>query len=298
MNISDAKQIRLVDFLCKLGFSPVKRLNYQYWYIAPYREEKTASFKVNGQLNEWYDFGTSEGGSIIELGMKIYNTHSISDVLRRIGEATEGLPSYQYKTTSVNPADIEEVIQELKVLPLTNHALLSYIASRNIDTELAKLHCVEIHYDLRRRHYFSIAFRNKSGGFEVRNPYFKGCIMGKDISHILHEQSIIQKHVCVFEGFMDFLSYLTLKKEYDTIVCVNPPCDYIIMNSVNNLKKTLYTLESYEYIHCYLDNDLAGIKTVETYSGFFGMKVVNEAIRYSEYKDLNDYLKKKKMLKH
>lgn len=101
MNISDAKQIRLVDFLCKLGFSPVKRLNYQYWYIAPYREEKTASFKVNDQLNEWYDFGISEGGSIIELGMKIYNTHSISDVLRRIGEATEGLPSSQYKTTSV-----------------------------------------------------------------------------------------------------------------------------------------------------------------------------------------------------
>ena len=117
--------------------------------------------------------------------------------------------------------------------------------------------------------------------------------MGKDISHILYEQSIIQKHVCVFEGFMDFLSYLTLKKECDTIVCVHPPCDYI-MNSVNNLKKTLYTLESYEYIHCYLDNDLAGIKTVETFCGLFGMKVVNEAIRYSEYKDLNDYLKKKK----
>lgn len=294
MNISDAKQIRLVDFLRKLGFTPVKRRNYQYWYISPYREEKTASFKVNDQLNEWYDFGISEGGSIIELAMKIYDTQRISDVLLKIDEVTKGLPVYKYRTTSITPANIEEVIQELKISPLTHHALLSYIASRNIDTELAKRYCVEIHYDLRRRHYFSIAFKNRSGGFEVRNSYFKGCIRGKDISYILYEQSLIQKHVCVFEGFMDFLSYLTLKQEGDNMVCIHPPCDHIVMNSVNNLKKTLHTLESYEFIHCYLDNDLAGIKTVETISGLFGMKVVNEAIRYSDYKDLNDYLKKKR----
>ncbi len=56
------------------------------------------------QLNEWYDFGISEGGSIIELGMKIYNTHNISDVLRKIDEVTKGLPSYQYRTTSVTTA--------------------------------------------------------------------------------------------------------------------------------------------------------------------------------------------------
>ena len=65
--------------------------------------------------------------------------------------------------------------------------------------------------------------------------------------------------------------------------------------SVSNLKKTLQVLESYEYIHCYLDNDLAGQKTVETIAGLYGIgRTVNEAVRYADYKDLNDCLRGRK----
>lgn len=293
MNISDAKQIRLVEFLAKLGFQPVRRRNYQYWYNAPYREEKVASFKVNDQLNEWYDFGTSDGGSIIELAMKLYETRSISDVLRKLEEVTRGIPTYMRRPTMAIPDNMEEIVKGITIQPLTHYALLSYVASRNIDTELARHYCVEIHYDLRKRHYFSIAFENRSGGFEVRNPYFKGCLKGKDISYIPYEKSITQNHVCVFEGFMDFLSYMTLKKDNDNVVCIQPPCDYVVMNSVNNLKKTLHVLEAYKYIHCYLDNDIAGVKTLEIFEGLFGKSVINESLRYLDYKDLNDYLKRK-----
>lgn len=56
MNISEAKRIRIVDFLQSLGYKPVRIHNNQYWYQAPYREEQSASFKVNDRLNEWYDF--------------------------------------------------------------------------------------------------------------------------------------------------------------------------------------------------------------------------------------------------
>ena len=86
-------------------------------------------------------------------------------------------------TNSEMPVDLLSAIDSIPEavsythLDVYKRQLLSYIASRNIDTELAKLQCVGIHYDLRRRHNFSIAFRNKSGGFEVRNSYFKGCIM-------------------------------------------------------------------------------------------------------------------------
>ena len=59
---------------------------------------------------------------------------------------------------------------------------------------------------------------------------------------------------------MDFLSYLTLKQAGDDTVCIDAPCDYLVMNSVNNLKKALEHLQVYEEIHCYLDNDLAGRK--------------------------------------
>lgn len=53
-------------------------------------------------------------------------------------------------------------------------------------------------------------------------------------------------------------------------------------------------LQRYLHIHCYLDNDLAGKKTVETIAGLYGERVSNEAVRYSEYKDLNDCLRGKK----
>ena len=66
------------------------------------------------------------------------------------------------------------------------------------------------------------------------------------------------------------------------------------MNSVNNLKNTLQLLEPYPYIHCYLDNDMAGQKTAETIAGLYGIRTINEAVRYAEYKDLNDYLRRRK----
>lgn len=56
MNIAEAKEIRMVDFLQLLGHSPVRIYNSQYWYLSPLRQEDTPSFKVNDRLNEWYDF--------------------------------------------------------------------------------------------------------------------------------------------------------------------------------------------------------------------------------------------------
>ncbi|KAB5062353.1 toprim domain-containing protein, partial [Bacteroides thetaiotaomicron] len=84
------------------------------------------------------------------------------------------------------------------------------------------------------------------------------------------------------------------KQSCNWTICIDQPCDYLVMNSVNNLKKALMYLQRYLHIHCYLDNDLAGQKTVETIAGLYGERVSNEAVRYSEYKDLNDCLRGKK----
>lgn len=293
MTISEAKQIRIVDYLQLLGHTPIKIRCNQYWYLSPLRQESTPSFKVNDLSNEWYDFGISEGGGIIELAIQFYQTSSVSDTLRLISAQAHAIPHIRPLPYSVFQS-IEETMKDIRILPLNHHALLSYIRSRNIDTGLAQRHCMEIHYEWHKRHYFSIAFENVSGGYEMRNPYYKGCIRKKDITIIEFITDEKQEHVCVFEGFMDFLSYLTLLKQGDSIICVQVPCDYIIMNSVSNLKKTLEILSNYKYIHCYLDNDFAGEKTMETIAGLYGIGMVNEAIRYFEYKDLNDYLRGKK----
>ena len=294
MTIEEAKQVRIVDFLAQLGHHAQYVKSDQYWYLSPLRDEQSPSFKVNDRLNEWYDFGAATGGDLVELGKYLYQTESVSEVLAYIGRHSSDMPLPKVRFQALPPRPVESDMKNLIVVPLRHHALYSYLQSRKIDADIGRMFCKEIHYELRDRHYFALAFGNVSGGYEMRNAYYKGCIKNKDISLIGHQCGEIQERVCVFEGFMDFLSYLTLKQSRNWTIFKDQPCDYLVMNSVNNLKKALMYLQRYLHIHCYLDNDLAGQKTVETIAGLYGERVSNEAVRYSEYKDLNDCLRGKK----
>lgn len=58
---------------------------------------------------------------------------------------------------------------------------------------------MEVRFSLNGKWNFAIGFPNASGGYEVRNKYFKGCIAPKDITHI--RQIGEPKATCyVFEG--------------------------------------------------------------------------------------------------
>lgn len=294
MNISEAKQVRIVDFLAQLGHRAQYVKSEQHWYLSPLREERTPSFKVNDRLNEWYDFGEATGGDLVELGKYLCRTESVSEALAYIERHATGASLPRVRAPVTPPRPIESDMKDLIVVPLRHHALLSYLHSRMIDADIGRMFCKEVHYELRQRSYFALAFGNISGGYEVRNPYYKGCIKGKDISLIQQSHGETQNRICVFEGFMDFLSYLTLKQAGDDALCIDAPCDYLVMNSVYNLKKALMHLQGYSFIHCYLDNDLAGQKTAETIAGMYGGRVSDEACRYPEHKDLNDCLRGKK----
>ena len=295
MNIKEAKQIRLVEYLRIIGHSPVNTRGCQYWYLSPLREERTPSFKVNDNLNEWYDFGLSAGGDIIELGKHLYRTGNVSVVLLRISENAIGVPFQQLQSRSVRPCPIEEEMENVEVRELSHHALLSYLRSRYISENIGRLYCKEIHYELRKRHYFAIAFENKTGGYEVRNPYYKGCIKGKDISVIRYNKDIIQNHVCVFEGFMDFLSFLTIRQQKSPGMPCTDWQDYVILNSTANVDKALYPLADYGHIHCMLDNDEAGRKAVEAIRQEYKWRVRDASHLYSGHNDLNDYLRSLKV---
>ena len=56
MTTQEAKKIRIADYLQSLGCSPAKQQGINLWYKSPFREETEASFKVNTNLNQWYDF--------------------------------------------------------------------------------------------------------------------------------------------------------------------------------------------------------------------------------------------------
>ena len=291
MDIQTAKQIRIADYLHSLGYSPVKQQGINLWYKSPLREETEASFKVNIERNQWYDFALGKGGGTIELASHLYATDHIPYILERIAEQTPHVRpvSFSFGKQSFS----EPSFQQLEIVPLSSPALLSYLQERGINTELAKRECSEAHFTNNGKRYFAIAFPNVSGGYEIRNRYFKGCIAPKEISHI--RQAGKARTACyVFEGFMDYLSFLTLRQES----CPNYPeldgQDYIVLNSVSNINKALYPLGNYERIHCFFDNDHAGLEALQQIRMEYGRdRYIRDASQiYGGCKDLSEYLQK------
>ena len=136
MNIETAKQINLADYLHSLGYSPVKQQGINLWYKSPLREETEASFKVNTERNQWYDFGLGKGGGIIELAAHLYATDHVPYLLERIAEQTPHVHPVSFsfgKQDSFGPS-----FQQLEIVPLSSPALLSYLQGRGINLELAK----------------------------------------------------------------------------------------------------------------------------------------------------------------
>ena len=283
MNINVIKQIKLQDFLAAIGCKPVKQYGVNLMYLSPLRAEKHASFKVNTELNKWYDFGIGRGGNIIALAELFYNSSDVSYLIHQIERNAPSSVSGSLPT--VKPITPQNSFEHLQVLPITHPALIKYLEERCIDVETARTVCKELHFDTRGKHYFSIGFPNITGGYEIRNPFFKGCIAPKDISHFYAEEP---KKVCfLFEGFMDFLSFMTLlRKENDGL----KRQDYLVLNSVSNIQKALEPLSHYENVQCFLDTDEAGRNAYLQLSKELRKPITDASTLYNGYKDLNEYL--------
>lgn len=283
MNIDQIKQIKLQDFLAAMGCKPVKQYGVNLMYLSPLRTEKHASFKVNTEINQWYDFGIGRGGNIIALAELLYNSSDVSYLIHQIERNAPSSVSVSLPT--VKPITPRNSFEHLQVLPITHPALIKYLEERCIDIETARTVCKELHFDTRGKHYFGIGFPNIAGGYEIRNPFFKGCIAPKDISHFYAEEP---KNVCfVFEGFMDLLSFMTLRrKENDGL----KRQDSLVLNSVSNIQKALERLSQYDSVRCFLDNDEAGRNAYLQLSKELGKSITDASTLYNGYKDLNEYL--------
>ena len=88
--------------------------------------------------------------------------------------------------------------------------------------------------------------------------------------------------VCVFEGFMDFLSFLSMKEE------VTSAC--LVLNSVSNVARAIRYLNDRHLTHirAFLDNDDAGRKATNDFI-WAGFKVEDMSVHYRNFKDLNEY---------
>lgn len=167
--------------------------------------------------------------------------------------------------------------------------MLRYLQGRGINIELAKRECKELHFTNNGRPFFAIGFPNMAGGYEVRNSFFKGCIAPKDITHI-RQQGEPREKCLVFEGFMDYLSFLTLRMKNCPTMPDLDRQDYVILNSTVNVPKAIDVLYPYERIHCMLDNDETGYKATRAIELEYSYHVRDFSHNYRGYSDLNDYL--------
>ena len=174
-------------------------------------------------------------------------------------------------------------------MELNHPTLLCYLSERKIDLRIARKECVELHFSHNCTNYFAIGFKNKSGGYEVRNKFFKGRMSPKDITHIRQQGE--PRYACsVFEGMMDYLSFLSLCMEKFPACPSLDAQDCVILNSTGNVTKAIDALHGYERISCLLDNDESGRKATLAIETALGYRVRDASHLYSEYKDLNDYL--------
>ena len=133
MNIAQIKQIDLVDYLRAIGFSPTKESDKSAWYHAPYREDRTPSFKVNKDKKIWYDFGTTQSGDIIDLAELLYQTKDVARLLKLIEGAAPALALRIRTPISQGGERLTNQFRDVKVMDLNHEALKSYLQSRGID---------------------------------------------------------------------------------------------------------------------------------------------------------------------
>ncbi|PBI90891.1 DNA primase [Flavobacterium sp. ACN2] len=290
-NCKIANQIDLVNYLETLGHEPSKIKNQDYWYLSPFRNENTPSFKVNQKLNSWYDHGLGKGGNVVDFGIEYFrctvseflqllNSNSISSGIS-LSLKNDNRQSTILRIANEKKDNPLDKIVIVDVRTLENKSLIHYLENRSIPEELAKEHCKEIDFSLKGRKHTAIGFQNISGGYELRNENFKGSSSPKDITFIDNQA----KSVFVFEGFFDYLSYKMMNQK-----SLNLQTNFLILNSLSFFNKSLQLIEKHERVDLYLDRDTGGVRFTNEALKRDSAKYTDQSFLYEQKKDLNEWL--------
>jgi hypothetical protein len=254
MRTQEAKKLSLPELLAKLGRQPVRSSNSKLWYCSPLREESTPSFCVEpGRQVAWIfsDHGANLKGNLLDFAMQ-YKKCSLKEALTWLDHifGTEASPAF-LKEQACMPAS--SPIQICRVRSIQHPALLSYLAERAIDRELAKLYLWELHYRNLGRPMFALGWKTDSGGWCLRASNFKASVRPTGITTIAGNSQAL----AIFEGMFDFLAALA---HYQT---TSPRGQVMILNSINHVHIAVQKINAGNYrpIKLYLDNDLAGKQT-------------------------------------
>ena len=268
-------------------------------YFSPFREESNPSFHLDEAKNSWYDYGTGEGGSLFDFVCKLVGC-SKGEVYDWLASFRNMVPESEYK--SIVAPIIEKSHHSSKIVidsashEFTKHKLVEYAESRAVSKEVLERYCEEVVYHVDsapERQFYAIGFKNNSGGYVLRSSISKRC-SSSDITTLSPEgqmtDTVTSNKVLVFEGFMDFLSWLTDVKQE------TPQYDCCILNSVTNISKALPWIIAHSHVAAFMDNDPAGKETLQKIMDSVpdvantDVCVYDMSKLYQGYNDLNEKL--------
>ena len=289
----------LNELFQQLGHKPTATTPTQTTYKSPWNtNEKTAScfvFKNKYWDNvdplkefNFKDHSSDYGGDAIKF-IRYYFNIGYVEALGKITELTgqnhtpqHAQPQQETKASFSFNQPKEESYKIIKTKQLQNKALVDYLKEdRGLVSIDLKRYVSEVYYEIEDKQYFAVSFVNDIGGREVRNKYFKGSLGKKDISTVFPNPK--DRRVKIFEGFMDFLSYLQLNENV-------PLSNYLILNGTGHKKKGLKAVQGkFEAFELYLDNGRGGNEATEYFLSNLN-NAVDKRVHYSEHDDLNEFL--------
>lgn len=316
MRTQDANNIHINEYLERIGAKRARIQNgtngTEYVYHTPNREDKNPSLCVNLDRNIWSDVPAGEGGKLIALVCYLNNfpKEDVSSALKNLdnifpeyrgtGHTSRPRTSPNYVVESIlgassnpnftkkSPTSLKEKINPFeikKIGEIYRYPLKNYIAERGIPLKLAMKYLKEIEYsDHQGRTFFTLGF--KAGeSYAHRNKVFKG-FLGQGVDVTIFDKNTAE--ILMFEGFFDFLSYLTIEKRMES------PLTAIVLNSTNLVSGAKAFIAQNPHIsrsYCYFDNDLAGTKLFADLSSTFPLLEMRDLSKtYSPHNDLNEWL--------
>ena len=288
--------ISIIEIMAHYG----KRLDHTRsgLYFSPFRDERTPSFHIDEAKNTWYDYGTSEGGNLFDFVCKFVNI-TRGEVYDWLASFRHMVPESEYKALIAPMLERKPHSSRIVIDSASHHftrrKLVEYAADRAVSKEVLEKYCEEIVYHVDSapdRKFYAIGFKNNSGGYVLRSSISKRC-SSSDITTLGSDGEMTQDATCdkvlVFEGFMDFLSWISDVKQQ------TPQYDCCILNSVSNIARALPWIMEHRNIAAFMDNDDAGRETLQKImdsasEGAHDVCVYDMSRLYEGYNDLNEKL--------
>ena len=271
-----ARAFPIEKALAKLGHFPTKSNEKEAWFLSPFRSETQASFKVSKKLNRWYDHGEGKGGNVIDL-ICLITKGTVKETLHIIVQDEH---FFSFQQQPLLGKEREHAITIMYAKPIRHFGLRKYLYERSISIRTASGFCREAHYLFKGRNYFAIGLKNDSGGWELRNKYYKNSSSPKDITHIKNGNT----KLIVTEGMFDLLSIVEYHKNLEL------EYDFLVLNSTAFVQKAMRIQEGYSSIELYLDNDANGKRTSKELMAYSKNCKDNSKL-YSGFKDMNEWLR-------